>query len=79
MILQETITASAEYLRTHVTNRPTVALVLGSEGAGPGALVRKLCDGAVTLAMAGGETGVDSYNVSVAAGILMYSIMQRRK
>ena len=56
-----------------------VALVLGSEGAGPGALVRKLCDGAVTLAMAGGETGVDSYNVSVAAGILMYSIMQRRK
>lgn len=56
-----------------------VALVLGSEGAGPGALVRKLCDGAVTLAMAGGKTGVDSYNVSVAAGILMYSIMQRRK
>ena len=56
-----------------------MALVLGSEGAGPGALVRKLCDGAVTLAMAGGETGVDSYNVSVAAGILMYSIMQRRK
>ena len=30
MTLQETITASAEYLRTHVTNRPTVALVLGS-------------------------------------------------
>ena len=56
-----------------------VALVLGSEGAGPGALVRKLCDAAVTLDMAGGETGVDSYNVSVAAGILMYNIMQRRK
>ena len=30
MTLQETITASAEYLLTHVTNRPTVALVLGS-------------------------------------------------
>ena len=42
-------------------------------------LVRKLCDAAVTLDMAGGETGVDSYNVSVAAGILMYNIMQRRK
>ena len=54
-------------------------LVLGSEGAGPGALVRKLCDAAVTLDMAGGKTGVDSYNVSVAAGILMYNIMQRRK
>ena len=56
-----------------------VALVLGSEGAGPGALVRKLCDAAVTLDMAGGKTDVDSYNVSVAAGILMYNIMQRRK
>lgn len=56
-----------------------VALVLGSEDAGPGALVRKLCDAAVTLDMAGGKTGVDSYNVSVAAGILMYNIMQRRK
>lgn len=55
-----------------------VALVLGSEGAGPGTLVRRLCDGAVTLSMAGGETGVDSYNVSVAAGILMYHIMQGR-
>ena len=59
--------------------RIPVALVLGSEGAGPGALVRKLCDAAVTLDMAGGKTGVDSYNVSVAAGILMYNIMQRRK
>ena len=56
-----------------------IALVLGSEGAGPGALVRKLCDAAGTLDMAGGKTDVDSYNVSVAAGILMYNIMQRRK
>ena len=79
MTLQETITASAEYLRTHVTNRPTVALVLGSEGGGPGALTRKLCDAAVTLEMAPGQaTGVDSYNVSVAAGILCYDVMRRR-
>ena len=57
------------------------ALLCGAhgEGAGPGALVRKLCDAAVTLDMAGGKTDVDSYNVSVAAGILMYNIMQRRK
>ena len=57
-----------------------VALVLGSEGRGPGALTRKLCDGAVTLAMAPGakSTGVDSYNVSVAAGILLYDVMRRR-
>ena len=56
-----------------------VALVLGSEGGGPGALTRKLCDAAVTLEMAPGQaTGVDSYNVSVAAGILCYDVMRPR-
>jgi len=56
-----------------------VALVLGSEGGGPGALTRKLCDAAVTLEMEPGQaTGVDSYNVSVAAGILCYDVMRRR-
>lgn len=56
-----------------------VALVLGSEGGGPGALTRKLCDAAVTLEMAPGQaTGVDSYNVSVAAGILCYDVLRRR-
>ena len=29
--------------------------------------------------MAAPDCGVDSYNVSVAAGILLYHIMQRRK
>ena len=49
------------------------------EGGGPGALTRKLCDAAVTLEMAPGQaTGVDSYNVSVAAGILCYDVMRRR-
>ena len=53
--------------------------MLGSEGGGPGALTRKLCDAAVTLEMAPGQaTGVDSYNVSVAAGILCYDVMRRR-
>ena len=57
-----------------------VALVLGSEGSGPAALTRKLCDAAVTLEMAPApaSTGVDSYNVSVAAGILCYDVMRRR-
>ena len=56
-----------------------IALVLGSEGSGPSALTRKLCDAAVTLEMAPGQaTGVDSYNVSVAAGILCYDVMRRR-
>lgn len=57
-----------------------IVLVLGSEGRGPGALVRKLCDGVVTLPMAPAAraSGVDSYNVSVAGGILLYDIMRRR-
>lgn len=59
--------------------RGPVALVLGSEGRGPSALTRKLCDASVTLDMAAPGCGVDSYNVSVAAGILLYHIMQRRK
>ncbi|MDD4851324.1 MAG: 23S rRNA (guanosine(2251)-2'-O)-methyltransferase RlmB [Gemmiger sp.] len=56
-----------------------VALVLGNEGSGVSALVRKLCDGAVSLEMAATNTGVDSFNVSVAAGILLYDVMRRRQ
>lgn len=55
-----------------------VALVLGSEGSGVSPLVKKLCDGVVSLDMAARGTGVDSYNVSVAAGIVLYEIMQQR-
>ena len=63
--------------RTDLTG--SVGLVLGSEGSGPSALTRKLCDGVVTLDMAAEDCGVDSYNVSVAAGILLYHIMQCRR
>ena len=56
-----------------------VALVLGNEGAGVSALVRKLCDGVVSLEMAAPGWGVDSYGVSAAAGILMYDVLQRRR
>ena len=56
-----------------------VALVLGSEGKGVSPLARKLCDGAVSLSMAGRGTGVDSFNVSVAAGIILYEIARQRR
>ena len=56
-----------------------IALVLGSEGSGVSPLVKKLCDGVVSLDMAAMGTGVDSYNVSVAAGITLYEIMQQRR
>ncbi|MCR5040555.1 MAG: 23S rRNA (guanosine(2251)-2'-O)-methyltransferase RlmB [Clostridia bacterium] len=52
-----------------------VALVIGSEGEGVSRLVRETCDGAVGIPIKG---GFDSFNASVAAGILMYEIMKRR-
>jgi 23S rRNA (guanosine2251-2'-O)-methyltransferase len=49
-----------------------VALVLGSEGKGVSALVRKRCD--LSVGIAGGEVSIDSLNVSVAAGILLHEL-----
>ena len=50
----------------------------GSEGSGVSQLVKKLCDGVVRLDMAAQGTGVDSFNVSVAAGIILYEIQSQR-
>ena len=55
-----------------------IALVMGAEGKGVSPLVKKLCDGVVRLDMAAGDTGVDSFNVSVAAGIILYEIRCQR-
>lgn len=51
-----------------------VGLVLGSEGEGLSRLVRERCDGLVSIPTGG---HVDSLNVSVAAGILMYEVRRR--
>ncbi|MEG2931502.1 MAG: TrmH family RNA methyltransferase, partial [Ruthenibacterium sp.] len=55
-----------------------IALVAGSEGSGVSPLVKSLCDGSVSLPMAAHGTGIDSFNVSVATGILLYEIMRQR-
>ena len=55
-----------------------IALVLGSEGSGVSQLVKKLCDGVVSLDMTAQGIGVDSFNVSVAAGIILYEIQSQR-
>jgi 23S rRNA (guanosine2251-2'-O)-methyltransferase len=52
-----------------------VALVLGSEGSGISRLLRERCDGMVGIPSAG---RIDSLNVSVAAGILLYEIRRQR-
>jgi 23S rRNA (guanosine2251-2'-O)-methyltransferase len=53
-----------------------VALVLGSEGKGVRPLVRRTCDGAVSIPLAG---RVESLNVSVAAGVLVYEAKRQRR
>jgi len=52
-----------------------VALVLGSEGAGVRPVVLKACDEVVSLPMQG---MVNSLNVSVAAGVMLYEVVRQR-
>ncbi len=53
------------------------ALVLGREGKGVRRLVRKSCDLGVRIPLAGGIVG--SLNVAVAAGILLYALIDNDK
>lgn len=53
-----------------------IAIVMGSEGKGVSRLTRELCDGVVTMQMYG---KVNSLNVSVATGIVLYEAVRKRK
>ncbi len=52
------------------------AIVIGNEGKGIGTLTAKKCDGIVSLPMLG---KINSLNASVAAGILIYEVVKRRR
>jgi 23S rRNA (guanosine2251-2'-O)-methyltransferase len=58
---------------TDLTGR--IALVLGSEGTGISRLLRERCDGMVGIPSTG---RIDSLNVSVAAGVLLYEAHRQR-
>ena len=53
-----------------------LALVFGAEGKGVRPLVRRACDGAVSIPLRG---RVESLNVSVAAALLLYEAARRRE
>lgn len=53
-----------------------IAIVVGSEGKGVSRLTRELCDGVVTMKMHG---KVNSLNVSVATGIVLYEAVRKRE
>ena len=55
-----------------------IALVVGSEGKGVQPLVKSLCDDVISIPMYNAQSAVDSYNASVAAGIIMYEITRQR-
>ena len=52
-----------------------LGLVIGSEGDGIGELVKKTCDGIVTMPMKG---NINSLNASVACGIAVYEAVRQR-
>jgi len=55
--------------------RGRVALILGSEGTGISRLLKETCDGMVGIPSYG---RIDSLNVSVAAGVLLYEVRRQR-
>ncbi len=55
-----------------------IAIVIGNEGKGVQPLVKSLCDDIVGIPMIENNSDVDSYNASVAAGIIMYEINRQR-
>ena len=59
----------------NVNLKGDIALVIGAEGDGVGALTRKVCDGIISIPMSG---KINSLNASVSAGIVLYEAVRQR-
>ena len=59
---------------TSISFAPKSAIIMGSEGSGIDALLQKKCDAIVSIPTCG---KIDSLNVSVAAGILLYELYKK--
>ncbi|WP_028543489.1 23S rRNA (guanosine(2251)-2'-O)-methyltransferase RlmB [Paenibacillus taiwanensis] len=69
------VTAEQEVYDATILDSP-VAIVIGNENKGMGRLIRESCDVLLKLPMAG---RINSLNASVAAGIVMYEVVRRRR
>ncbi|MNK54467.1 putative TrmH family tRNA/rRNA methyltransferase [compost metagenome] len=69
------VTAKEEIYDNGVFTGP-VAIVIGNENKGMGRLIREKCDVLLKLPMVG---QLNSLNASVAAGVIMYETLRRRK
>lgn len=68
--------AEADRLAQDVDLKGPIALVMGAEGSGLRHLTRQTCDMLVRLPQVG---AVESLNVSVAAGMLLYEAVRQRE
>lgn len=66
----------AEHTLYEVDFTPPTAIVLGAEEKGLRRLTREVCDRLARIPMAGG--GVESLNVSVAAGVFLFEARRQR-
>ena len=59
---------------TQIDFAPKTALIMGSEGSGIDVLLHKKCDTIISIPTCG---KIDSLNVSVAAGVLLYELYRK--
>jgi len=74
IIVSATVAGNQDYTSVNMV-RP-LALIVGSESRGVSAEIKKLSDELVGIPLAG---EIDSLNVSVAAGVLLFEIHRQRK